>query len=312
MQFPFKLKEDVEHDVLGFGTNAVDFLIRVPHYPEFNSKVELIDYVQAPGGEIATTMVGLQRLGLRCSYVGRFGSDSAGDLGFNSLVSEGVDMQYAERIEEARTQIAFIVIDERSGERTVIWKRDEKLHYSKTDVPAASVAKAKVLHLSPHDTEACIHLAQVARSNGVVVSADVDRVFDGIEDLLKYVDILVTSADFPRQLLGINDPRASTIEMQRRFGAAVTGVTLGERGSLLFCGGEFIETEGFEVPGGCKDTTGAGDSYRVGLLYGVVTGQTVAESARMANAVAALKCRAVGARTTLPDRPELESFLKKV
>lgn len=312
MQFPFKLKEDVEHDVLGFGTNAVDFLIRVPHYPEFNSKVELIDYVQAPGGEIATTMVGLQRLGLRCSYVGRFGSDSAGDLGFNSLVSEGVDMQYAERIEEARTQIAFIVIDERSGERTVIWKRDEKLHYSKTDVPEASVAKAKVLHLSPHDTEACIHLAQVARSNGVVVSADVDRVFDGIEDLLKYVDILVTSADFPRQLLGINDPRASTIEMQRRFGAAVTGVTLGERGSLLFCGGEFIETEGFEVPGGCRDTTGAGDSYRVGLLYGVVTGRTVAESARMANAVAALKCRAVGARTSLPDRPELESFLKKV
>ena len=55
MQFPFSLKETAEFDVVGFGTNAVDYLITVPHYPEFNSKVELVDYVQAPGGEIATT-----------------------------------------------------------------------------------------------------------------------------------------------------------------------------------------------------------------------------------------------------------------
>jgi sugar/nucleoside kinase (ribokinase family) len=104
MQFPFTLKPSTEFDVVGFGTNAVDFLIRVPHYPEFNSKVELLDYVQMPGGEIATTMVGLQRLGLRSSYVGRFGSDTAGDIGLRSLADEGVDLRFTERIDGAQTQ----------------------------------------------------------------------------------------------------------------------------------------------------------------------------------------------------------------
>src|SRR4030095_4379538 len=163
MQLPFNLRDDAEMDVAGFGTNAVDFLIRVTHYPAFNSKVELVDYVQAPGGEVATTMVGLRRLGLQETYIGRFGVDSAGDLGIASLRVEGVDLAYVERIKDAQTQIAFIVIDERNGERTVIWKRDAKLKYTEENVPLEAVARAKLLHLTPHDTRAAIRLARSAR-----------------------------------------------------------------------------------------------------------------------------------------------------
>jgi len=311
MQFPFTLKQGTDFDVVGFGTNAVDFLIRVPHYPEFNSKVELIDYAQAAGGEIATTMVGLGRLGMRCSYVGRFGMDGAGDIGYESLKLEGVDLTHAERIDGALTQIAFIVIDERNGERTVIWKRDEKLHYREADVPLAAIANAKVLHVSPHDTRACARLAVEARRRGTVVSIDIDRVSDGVDDLLRSVDVIVASADFPQKLLGIDDTQDALREMQARFGAGVVGVTLGEAGSLLLCEGNFIETRAFAVPGGCKDTTGAGDSFRVGLIYGMIEGMSVEDSAKAANAVAALKCRAVGARTSLPGRNELNAFLKK-
>lgn len=312
MQFPFKLRDDAETDVAGFGTNAVDFLIQVPHYPEFNSKVELTRYVQAAGGEVATTMVGLRRLGLSASYIGRFGSDAAGDLGIASLRDEGVDLRFAERIDGADTQIAFIVIDERSGERTVIWKRDAKLWYTEDEAPVSAIENAKVLHITPHDTQACIRLARAARERGTIVSMDVDNVVEDIAELMSLVDVIIASADFPSRLLGISDKRAALTEMHKRFGSAVAGVTLGESGSLLLCDGQFIETSGFEVPGGCKDTTGAGDSYRVGLLYGMLTGESVEESARMANAVAALKCRAVGARTALPDRNELDSLLKKL
>ena len=163
MKFPLDLPANRKFDVVGFGTNAVDYLISVPVYPPFNSKIELTDYQQLAGGEIATAMVGLQRLGMKTAYVGRFGDDQAGNFGFDSLRDEGVDVRFVEQIENAKTQIAFIIIDERNGERTVIWHRDKRLAYTKTDVPVESAALGKVLHLTPHDTEACIILARKAK-----------------------------------------------------------------------------------------------------------------------------------------------------
>lgn len=310
MNFPFELRTDTRFDAAGFGTNAVDFLIRVPVYPEYDSKVELTEYIQAAGGEVATTMAGLRRLGLATAYAGRFGDDSAGDIGWRSMTDDGVDMGFAERISGARTQIAFIVIDERTGERTVIWQRDKLLSYTADEAPVEAAVSAKVLHFTPHDTAACLVMARAARAAGAIVSIDIDNVFDGVEDVLANVDILIASAEFPSKFLGISDTRTALAELQTRFGCKVAGVTLGAAGSLLLCGDNYIETTGFGVPGGCQDTTGAGDSFRVGLLYGLLTGESVETSARMANAVAALKCRSLGARTALPTANELTSFLK--
>jgi sugar/nucleoside kinase (ribokinase family) len=309
MQFPFSVPVNREFDVVGFGTNAVDFLIQVPHYPVFNSKVELTEYTQAAGGEVATTMVGLRRLGIKTSYIGRFGTDPAGDYGMRTLQDEGVDLAYAKRIDGAKTQIAFIVIDERNGERTVIWQRDKKLAFAKDEAPLEAIQRTKVLHFTPHDVQACIALAKKAQSEGVVVSTDIDNVFENIEQLLPQVDMLIMSAEFPIKLLGIADKRTALTELKSRYGCEIVGVTLGEAGSLLLCDDTFIETPGFAVPGGCKDTTGAGDAFRVGLIYGLLKGKSVEEAARTANAVAALKCRAVGARTALPNRTEMEDLI---
>lgn len=312
MRFPFQFAKNREFDALGFGTNAVDFLVIVPQYPEFNSKIELTDYIQLAGGEVATTMVGLQRLGLKAAYIGRFGDDQAGAFGLQSLRDEGVDVRWAEQIRKAKTQTAFIIIDERNGERTVIWKRDKKLSYDAQDAPLEITDLGKVLHFTPHDTEACIKLARKAKRENTITSIDVDNVFPGIEKLLPSVDVLLASENFPQKLLGIEDYQTALLELKSRFGCRIVGITLGEMGSLILCENEFIKTPGFEVPGGCKDTTGAGDSFRTGFLYGLLSGATVEESARMANGVAALKCRQIGARTALPNKFELNALLKKL
>ena len=309
MRFPFKLEKDREFDVVGFGTNAVDYLIQVPEYPAFDSKIELNDYVRAAGGEVATTMTGLQRLGVKTAYAGRFGNDSEGDFGLQNLKEEGVDTSFCEQIEGAKTQIAFIIIDQRNGERTVIWKRDDRLHYDEIESPIEFSALGKVWHFTPHDTKACLKLAERAKSKSTIISIDIDNVFDGVNELLPFVDILISSADFPDKLLGIADKKDALRELRSRFGCAVVGLTRGRAGSLIYCGDQFIETDGFEVPGGCKDTTGAGDSFRSGFLYGLLTDETVEESTRMANAVAALKCREIGAQTALPKVKELRKLL---
>ncbi len=311
MEFPFKLRSGTQFDVVGFGTNAVDFLIQVPAYPEFNSKMRLDDYVQAAGGEVATTMAGLQRLGAKTAYVGRFGDDAAGEVGMRSLREEGVDVSLAETIAGAATQIAFIIIDARNGERTVIWNRDNRLAYSAEEAPVSIIDKTRVLHFTPHDAEACGALAKRARSEGVVVSADIDNVFEGAEELFGYVDIFLASSDLPTKLFGRIEPKDALVAINERFGCPVVGLTLGSSGSLIYRNGDFVESPGFAVPGGCKDTTGAGDSFRVGFLHGLLNGKSVEESCTMANAVAALKCRAIGARTALPTTDELDDLIDR-
>src|SRR6195256_2014492 len=121
MRLPFSIPEEKEFDAVGFGLNAVDHWIVVPEYPAFDSKVRFTEYEKSAGGQTASTMVALQRLGLKTAYAGRFGSDEDGRFGLRAIEYEGVNLDFAEMIDGADNQIAFIIIDSRSGERTIIW-----------------------------------------------------------------------------------------------------------------------------------------------------------------------------------------------
>lgn len=310
MKFPLSILDDKPVDVFGFGTNAVDILISVPRFPSFASKVELTGYERLAGGEVASTLVGLQRLGMRTAYAGAFGDDEAGTFGYRSLEREGVDLECSRTIAGAATQIAFIIVDENSGERTVIWKRDPKLALNADDAPFDALSRCRILHMTPHDTQACIALAREARRLDVPTSLDIDSMPDGVDELLPLVDILIVSQEFPQQMFGDVDTETGLARLRSRFGTPLVAVTLGGKGSVVLCGNELIRTEGFGVPGGCRDTTGAGDAFRSGFLYGILRGETIEKSAIYANAVAALKCRAIGARTALPSENELNWFLK--
>ncbi|HVF56740.1 MAG TPA: PfkB family carbohydrate kinase [Pyrinomonadaceae bacterium] len=309
MQFPFELADDREFDAVGFGLNAVDHLVVVPAYPEFDTKTRLIEHVQSAGGQTASALVGLQRLGMRTAYAGRFGSDAEGALGLATLRDEGVDVAAAEVVEGARTQVAFIIIDAGSGERTIMWDRDERLAYSADDAPEGFGARGRVLHLDAHDPVACVRVARAARASGTIVSADIDNVYDGLPELLPLIDVLISSKEFPRRLTGIEDERASLVELRARYGCPLVGATLGERGAILYHEGVFLEAPAFAVPGRCRDTTGAGDAFHAGFLYGMLQGEDVEACLTLGCAVAALKCRSLGARSALPVAQELSQFI---
>jgi sulfofructose kinase len=310
VHFPFNLASDREFDAVGFGLNAVDHLIVVPVYPAFDTKTRLTEHVQAAGGQTATTVVALRRLGLRTAYAGRFGSDMEGRFGLATVKEEGVDTSHAEVIEGACTQIAFIIIDARNGERTVIWDRDDRLAYSPADAPVELAARGRVLHLDAHDPPACAQMARSARAARTIVSADIDNIYDGLPELLPFIDILISSKEFPRRLTGIADARASLLEIKSRYGCALVGMTLGTEGALLYVDGEFLESPALCVPGGCRDTTGAGDAFHAGFLYGLLRGEEIETSLRFGNATASLKCRSLGARTSLPTWAELDQFIR--
>ncbi|MDQ3918673.1 MAG: carbohydrate kinase family protein [Acidobacteriota bacterium] len=310
MRFPFEPPPEREFDAVGFGLNAVDHLVVVPAYPEFDTKVRLVEHVRAAGGQTATTLAGLRRLGRRTAYAGRFGSDDAGRFGLEALRSEGVDVKFAEVVEGARNQIAFIVIDARTGERTIMWDRDERLAYTEREAPRDFAARGRVLHLDAHDPRACARLAREARAAGTIVTVDADNIYEGLPELLPHVDVLISSKEFPRRLTGIDDERAALVAAKSLLHeGAVVGMTLGGRGAVVYHEGVFIESPAFAVPGGCRDTTGAGDAFHTGFIHGLLGGELIEGCLRTACAVAALKCRALGARTALPTARELDEFL---
>jgi sugar/nucleoside kinase (ribokinase family) len=310
VHFPFSLPENKEFDAIGFGLNAVDHLIVVPAYPAFDTKTRLREHLQAAGGQTASAMVGLQRLGLRTAYVGRFGDDAEGKFGLATLLAEDVDVSHVETVKDARTQLAFIVIDGRNGERTIIWDRDDKLAFRPEEVPAAFVTRGRVLHLDAHDPPAGEVAANAARAADCIVSVDVDNLYPGCEELLPFVDVLISSKEFPQRLTGIRNKRKALREIKARYGCAVVGMTLGTEGALLLVNDTFLESPAFAAPGGAKDTTGAGDAFHAGFIYGMLTGEDIENCLRLGHAVAALKCRQLGARTALPTLAELEQFCR--
>lgn len=309
MRLPFAVPEQKDFDAVGFGLNAVDHLIVVPEYPAFDTKVRFTEYEKSAGGQSASAMVALQRLGFKTAYAGRFGSDEDGRFGLLAIEYEGVNLDCAETIEGANNQVAFIIIDARSGERTILWDRDERLSYRPDEAPLELAARGRVLHLDAHDPPACVAMAQAARSAGSIITADIDNIYEGLPELLPLIDVLISSAEFPHRLTGISDERASLVEMKARYGNAIVGATLGARGALVYCEGQFIESPAWEVPGGCRDTTGAGDAFHAGFIYGLLNNEELESCMKLGNAVAALKCRSLGGRAALPTVDELREFV---
>lgn len=309
MRFPFRLPSHKEFDAAGFGVNAVDHLIVVPDYPAQESKTRMIKHQQGAGGQTASAIVTLQRLGMRTAYAGRFGSDAEGIFGLQSLKAEGINVDATEIVEGARTQVGYIFIEAKGGERTVLWNRDERVAYTAPEAPVQFAGLARVIHLDAHDPPACTRMARAARAAGTIVSADIDNVYDGLHEFLPLIDVLISSKEFPRLLTGIDDAHAALTEIKRKYGCALVGLTKGGRGATVLSEEHFLETPAFQVPGGCVDTTGAGDAFHGGFLYALLQGEDIETSMKIGCAVAALNCRVLGARAGLPKREELDAFL---
>jgi sugar/nucleoside kinase (ribokinase family) len=109
-------------------------------------------------------------------------------------------------------------------------------------------------------------------------------------------------------MTGIADPRQSLASLKERFGNPFVAMTLGRRGALALLDGVYIESPGFVVD--AADTTGAGDAFHAGFLFGLLEGFDAETTLRVANAVAALNCTKPGARGGLPSREQIDDFLR--
>jgi len=307
MEFGLRIPTNKPFDAVALGLNAVDHLIVVPAYPQFNSKIRFLSHTVAAGGQAATAMVALARLGLRSRYIGKVGSDEAGRFQLQTLESEGVESSGVSVVQGAETQSAFIVIDKSSGERTIVWDRDDRLAIRADEVDREAVTSGRVLHLDGHDVEASVAAARFARDAGIPVVLDIDNIYPGTDRLLPLIDFLISSAAFPERMTGVSGLRPALEKLAEISDSLFVAATLGSEGALAYFQGKFLHSAAFKVE--CADTTGCGDAFHGGFIYGLLAGYSVEDTMRFAHAVAGLKCRQVGARNALPALDEVNTLL---
>lgn len=279
-------------DIAGVGLNATDTLIPLSKFPASGSKVEFHSASVLPGGQVATAMVACQSWGLRTRYIGKLGDDAAAALHREEFRKAGVETQLL-TAPGCPSQQAFILVED-SGERTVLWKRDERLAIRPEELRQSWITDARALHLDGHDTAAALAAATWARAAGIPVIADLDDLYPGVLPLLSKVDYLIVSRDIPERLTGSPDLHRSLPEVSQRFGCRLTAATLGHDGVLAWDGTEFCYRPAYLVP--VVDTTGAGDIFHAGFLFSLLQGWLLAPTLDFACAAAALNCSGHGAR----------------
>jgi sulfofructose kinase len=292
-------------DVVGVGLNATDTLIPVPHFPERGAKVEIRSASALLGGQVASAMAACQQWGLRTRYVGKIGDDAFGELHRAEFARLGVEARLF-TAPGCGSQQAFILVDP-SGERTVLWKRDPRLTLLRDELQRAWIINARMLHLDGHDTDAATRAAQWARAAAVPVVADLDDLYEGYEKLLPNIDFLITSRDIPERLTLEKDLRKSLPEVARRYRCKLAAATLGEEGVLAWDGDRFMYAAAYHVE--AVDTTGAGDTFHAGFIYGYLQGWKLQQQLEFACAAAALNCAAMGARGGIQPVEKIERLM---
>jgi sulfofructose kinase len=292
-------------DLVGVGLNATDTLITLETYPERGSKLEYSSARVLPGGQVATTVVACQHWGMSTRYVGILGDDAAATLHREAFSEAGVEAQII-TVSGGTSPQSLILVDS-GGERTVLCRRDPRVALKPANLDRQWIVNARALHVDGFDTAAATTAAGWARDAGIPVIADLDELYPGVEELLENVDYLIVSRDIPCRLMMEPDLEMAVRLMQRRYGCRLAAATLGDNGVLAWDGRQVLHAPAYRVP--VVDTTGAGDIFHAGFIYGLLQDWSLERQLDFACAAAALNCTATGARGGIQSVEAVEDLM---
>jgi sulfofructose kinase len=305
--FDLIFPSDKPFDVVGFGLNSVDHLCIVPEYPHLDSKSEIVQYEQLPGGQVATAVIFLSRMGLRTKYIGKAGGDHLGRFCLQKLALETIDISSIRIEESARNQFSIIIIDQQSGERTVLCQRDSRLDFKEQELNEDAVCAGKILHLDGNDP-ASLRAASWCQKHQIPVCIDLDKVVPNCTALIEQIDFLIVNSSFSSEYTGISDPIESFCSLRRKFNGFLA-MTQGSNGAMAWVGDRCIQFPGLPVK--AIDTTGAGDVFHGAFIYGLFQNWPLNKMMAFANAAAGLSCTYLGAQQGIRSLSEIMQHIDK-
>ena len=296
-------------DYVGIGYCSNDHLAVVPFIP-MDTKVQMTTHAVMGGGPAGNSSAAAAALGMSAAFVGTVGDDPDGAMILSDFRAQGVDTSGIKVRKGATSAIAYLWVEEKSGNRSCVWTRQGLAELSADEVDLDLVRGAKVLHLDGHQPAAAIAAAKAAREAGVLVNFDAGTHRDGVAELLPLADLLICSEEFILKLTGLSDAEEAVRMVWEKYRPKVCGATMGVRGSMCFDGRDFVKCPAFHVEK-VVDTTGCGDLFHTGFAVRWLETHDLMECQRFAAAVSAIKCRGLSGRPpSAPTRDEVENFLR--
>ena len=287
-------------EVFGLGQCSLDYLGQIHRFPPADTKCEFTGLAVQGGGPVATALVALSRWGVSGTLVGLIGDDPFGGQIRASLEAEEIDLRGLLIRKGFESQFAFIAAEPGVGRRTIFWRRPTGPPPDPEELNFALIRRARIFHTDGLFTDASLAAAKAAREAGVKVVVDAGSLREGMLELARLSDYFIASASFGRSLVGRDDPVAACRQLAA-LGPELVGVTLGKEGYVALDRGRLIRRPAYPVA--AVDTTGCGDVFHAGFIYGLLKGWTVDQSLDWGAWAASRVSLKLGGRAGIPPPP---------
>lgn len=295
--------------IVGIGANVFDTLYTVSTFPKEDTKFRAESVTESGGGPCATGLVAASKLGTTCAFLGNYTDDSAGTFLKADFEAYGVETGLM-TLKEGHTSFCSVIwLAKDTASRTCVFHRGDVPKTVLTSAQKQAIVEAEILMVDGNDMDAAIEGAKLAKASGTKVLYDAGGLYEGVEKLLPYCDILIPSEEF-----ALGHTHASTAEeavriLYEMYSPEVVVITQGKKGGILFDGNERYAYPAFLVD--AVDSNGSGDVFHGAFAYAVTHNMCYHKACVFSSAVSAIKCTKVGAREGVPSYEETIKFLKE-
>lgn len=301
-------------DIVGFGALNVDKLYNVNKITCEDEESYITDFNRSCGGSAANTVIGLSRLGMKTGFIGKVSKDHDGKLLLENLQKEDVDTEGI-IISDGRSGSVLGFVDN-NGQRALYVDPGVNDLIMPDEVKLDYLENSKVLHLASFVGESFKAQESIINeiSEDIIVSLDPGRIYaergiNYLKNILNRTDIILTNEEELKYLTGNKYKtfrEGAKVLLEYNINTVV--IKRGDKGAYITNGDESYFIEPFAVK--CIDTTGAGDAFNAGFLYGILNNKNIEESGKLGGFTASCCIRESGAIKGLPKLSELDKLDK--
>lgn len=295
--------------IVGIGACVMDTLISLPHYPSEDTKLKAEGSRPSGGGPVATALVAASKLGSESAYIGVLSSDNGGKFLIGDFEKYGVRTNLIRTLDGYRSFTSVIWLSRDTASRTCVFDRGNLPPLVLDKAQKDAICHAEILMVDGNELSAAIEGAKLAKAYGTKILYDCGGLYEGIDELLPFADIMIPSEEFALKYTGKSDVVLAAEELYTRFHPEILVITRGKEGGLIYGSEGALKYPAFVVD--AKDTNGSGDVFHGAFASAYVSGLDTMSCCLFASATSAIKCTAIGARESVPTYREVIDFLKE-